>query len=127
MGSSAPGPDPAALARAEAELRAAGLSLLGETALDPVALGALRAAGRAVRVSGRLYAHAEAAAEARRAIVAAIERTGSVSLPEVRDVLRTGRKPAQAFLEHLDAQRVTRRRDDDRRVLRAGAPASPSP
>jgi selenocysteine-specific elongation factor len=42
-----------------------------------------------------------------------------VSLPEVRDALGISRKPAQAFLEHLDARRVTRRLPDDRRVLRS--------
>jgi selenocysteine-specific elongation factor len=117
----APAADPNAVVRAEEELRAAGLSLLGETAIDPAALAALRAEGRAVRVSGRLYAHAEVATQARATIVALIEAGGSVSLGEARDALGTGRKPAQAFLEHLDAQRVTVRGPDDRRVLRRAA------
>jgi selenocysteine-specific elongation factor len=71
-----------------------------------------------VRVSGQLYAHGEVAAGVRGRIVALLEQTGSVSLSEVRDALATSRKPAQAFLEHLDAERVTRRLPDDRRVLR---------
>ena len=113
--------DPALLARAEARLRDAGLGLLSEAQLgdDAAALAPLRAAGRAVRVSGTLYAHAEVAAAVRARIVALLEREGSVSLAEVRDALATSRKPAQAFLEHLDAERVTRRLPDDRRVLRA--------
>jgi selenocysteine-specific elongation factor len=118
--------DPAAVTRVEAELRSAGLALLNAASLDGAharALAALRADGRAVRINGRLYAHAELAVEVRTTIVAMIERTGSVSLAEVRDALGTGRKPAQAFLEHLDAERVTRRRPDDRRVLRARAAA----
>jgi selenocysteine-specific elongation factor len=121
----APQADLATVARLEAELRAAGVSLVAETALDSDALAVLRAEGRAVRISGRLYAHAEIAAEAQRTILALIEATGSVSLAEVRDALGTGRKPAQAFLEYLDAERVTLRGPDDRRVLRGRAAARP--
>jgi selenocysteine-specific elongation factor len=121
-------PPPEVLERLEARLRDAGLALLGEAQLaqDAAALPALRAAGRAVRVSGPLYAHADVAAGARARIVALIEANGSVSLAEVRDLLGTGRKPAQAFLEHLDAERVTLRNPDDRRVLRARRPTPPS-
>jgi selenocysteine-specific elongation factor len=121
-------PPPEVLERLEARLRDAGLALLGEAQLaqDAAALPALRAAGRAVRVSGPLYAHADVAAGARARIVALIEANGSVSLGEVRDLLDTGRKPAQAFLEHLDAERVTLRGPDDRRVLRARRPTPPS-
>jgi selenocysteine-specific elongation factor len=124
-GATAPdGPTPeelAARARAEAQLREAGLGLLSDAQLgdDARALPALRADGRAVRISGQLYAHAEVAAAVRARIVALLEARGSVSLPEVRDALATSRKPAQAFLEHLDAERITRRLPDDRRVLRS--------
>jgi selenocysteine-specific elongation factor len=121
----APPPDPAAVARLEAELLAAGVSLLGEGALDPTALAVLRADGRAVRVSGRLYAHVDVAAQARATIVALIENAGPASLAEVRDALGTGRKPAQALLEYLDSERVTLRGPDDRRVLRGRAAARP--
>jgi selenocysteine-specific elongation factor len=119
-----PGVGPSAAVRAaaeelEARLRDAGLALLSDAQLgDAAALALLRAEGRAVRVSGRLYAHGEVAAEVRERIVGVIEDAGSVSLAEVRDALQTSRKPAQAFLEHLDAERVTRRLPDDRRVLR---------
>jgi selenocysteine-specific elongation factor len=50
-----------------------------------------------------------------------IRETGSVSLAEVRDLFGTSRKYAQAFLEHLDAIRLTRR-VGDARVLRPEAP-----
>jgi selenocysteine-specific elongation factor len=125
-----PPPDPAAVTRVEADLRDAGLALLNAAALDGAdadALAALRADGRAVRVSGQLYAEAELVAEVQSTIVALIETAGSASLAEVRDALGTGRKSAQAFLEHLDAGRITRRRPDDRRVLRARASARPAP
>jgi selenocysteine-specific elongation factor len=99
-----------------AELRAT--LLLSEAQVDRAALALLREEGRAVRISGTLYADAAIADETRSKIMALIEQRGSASLAEVRDALATGRKPAQAFLEHLDAQRVTRRLPDDRRVLR---------
>jgi selenocysteine-specific elongation factor len=118
-------PSPGLRAAADAladRLRAAGLGLLGEAAIDDrPALALLRDEGRAVRVSGTLYADAALAAEVREKIIALIDARGSASLAEVRDALSTSRKPAQAFLEHLDAQRVTRRLPDDRRVLRASA------
>jgi selenocysteine-specific elongation factor len=115
-----PGPDLEAVLLVETHLRDAGLGLLHATSLsaaDTRALAVLRADGRAVRISGQHYAHAEVAAEVRRQVTALIEATGSTSLAEVRDALGTGRKSAQAFLEYLDARRVTRRQPGDRRVL----------
>ncbi len=110
--------DPATVAELDGELREAGLALLNGSVVDRAALSVLRADGRAVRISGQLYAHGEVAARAQSTIVELIEATGSVSLAEARDAHGSGRKSAQALLEHLDAERVTRRRPDDRRVLR---------
>jgi selenocysteine-specific elongation factor len=109
----------AALAALEDRLRAAGPALLSEAQMtgEEGVLRALRASGRAVRVSGRLYAHAEVAAQVRAQIVELIERDGPLGLAAVRDALGLSRKTAQAFLEHLDAERVTRRLPDDRRQL----------
>ena len=45
--------------------------------------------------------------------------TGSVTLAQVRDMFGTSRKYAQALLEHMDAERITRR-VGDARVLRKG-------
>jgi selenocysteine-specific elongation factor len=117
-----PAPDAAAASPAaralEARLREAGPAMLSEAGLadDAEALRALRAAGRAVRVSGRLYAHADAVAQVRDAVLGAIDRDGAVTLAGLRDELGASRKVAQAFLEHLDAERVTRRLPDDSRV-----------
>jgi selenocysteine-specific elongation factor len=116
------------LAAVEQRLRDAGARLVSEAQLveelrvagEPRAaadaLRALRAEGRAVRLSGRLYAHAAVVHEARGQIVELLEGRGSVTLAQARDALGVGRKAAQAFLEHLDATRVTRRLPDDRRV-----------
>jgi selenocysteine-specific elongation factor len=115
------GPPAEALAALEERLRDAGPALLSEAQMagEEDALRALRADGRAVRVSGRLYAHAEVAAGVRERVVALLERDGSATLAQVRDALGLSRKTAQAFLEHLDAERVTRRLPDDRRELMA--------
>jgi selenocysteine-specific elongation factor len=123
-GTAATQADPQLTARLEAALLDSGLAFLNAAALDAdelLSLAALRADGTAIRISGQLYAHARTAADARARIVALIAANGSVSLAEVRDELATGRKSAQALLEHLDSERITRRRPDDRRVLRTGA------
>lgn len=43
-----------------------------------------------------------------------IKAHGKITLAEVRDLFRTSRKYAQAFLEHLDAEKITRRVGDER-------------
>jgi selenocysteine-specific elongation factor len=115
----APGLDDPAVAAVEARLREAGTGLLSEAQLAdaPDALRTLRDAGRAVRVSGRLYAHADVVDGATQRVVALIQDEGPVTLAGVRDALGLSRKSSQALLEHLDARRVTRRLPDDRRVL----------
>jgi selenocysteine-specific elongation factor len=60
----------------------------------------------------------------REAVLALVHARGSVTLAEVRDELGLSRKSTQAFLEHLDAERLTRRLPDDSRVLSARARAS---
>jgi selenocysteine-specific elongation factor len=115
----APALSPAALAL-EARLRAAGHEPPGEADLgaDAAELGALREAGRAVRVGRSMYAHPDAIADVRDRVVAIVEAEGAITLARLRDELQTSRKFAQALLEHLDAARVTRRQPDDSRVLR---------
>jgi selenocysteine-specific elongation factor len=47
-------------------------------------------------------------------VTAHIKVKGKVTLAEVRDLFNTSRKYAQAFLEYLDEQRITRRSGDER-------------
>ena len=47
-------------------------------------------------------------------VVAHIKAQGKVTLAEVRDLFNTSRKYAQAFLEHLDERKITRRVGDER-------------
>jgi selenocysteine-specific elongation factor len=116
------GPDALAL---EQRLRDAGYeppndSELGELARE---LPALVATGRAVRIGRSMHAHSDAIANVRAVVERVIEAEGQVTLARLRDELGTSRKYAHALLEHLDAARVTRRREDDSRVLSA-RPAS---
>ena len=80
----------------------------------------LEGEGALVRVGDGLAVGAEAFAEARRLVVAECETAGSITLARLRDLLGTGRRPAQLLLERLDADGVTRRVGDER-VLRRRA------
>ena len=104
----------------EERLRAAGHEPPLDADLGDAAahLPALRDAGRAVRLGRSMHAHADAVAAVRARVEAIAARDGAVTLAALRDDLGTSRKFAQAFLEHLDAARVTLRRPDDSRVLR---------
>jgi selenocysteine-specific elongation factor len=104
----------------EERLRAAGHEPPNAADLDPADLGVLRAAGRAVRVGRAMYAHPDALAAVRAKVEAVIAADGEITLARLRDELQTSRKFAQALLEHLDAERVTKRLPDDSRVLRRG-------
>jgi selenocysteine-specific elongation factor len=117
-----PGPLTDAQLALEQRLRAAGLEAPPDSVLgaDPADLAALRAAGRAVRLERDLHVHPAPLAEATAAVVALLEARGQVTLAEVRDALGTSRRYAQALLEHLDAERVTLRVGDARRLRGRG-------
>jgi selenocysteine-specific elongation factor len=82
-------------------------------------LGRLRRAGQAVRVARNLHFHPDPLAELEARVVAICERDGEVTIARLRDELGSSRRIAQAVLEHLDRERVTRR-DGDAHVLRRG-------
>jgi selenocysteine-specific elongation factor len=110
----------------EERLRAAGHEPPSEAELGAAArhLPALHAAGRAVRVGRSMHAHPEAITVVRARAEAIIRREGAITLGRLRDELGTSRRYARALLEHLDAARITRRREDDSRVLRRRAKPS---
>jgi selenocysteine-specific elongation factor len=112
----------------EERLRAAGHEPPTEAELgeDARHLGALHASGRAIRIGRSMHAHPEAIASVRGVVERVARAEGDISLSRLRDELGTSRKYAQALLEHLDAARITLRRDDDRRVLRRSGGAAPS-
>ncbi|HEX6696726.1 MAG TPA: selenocysteine-specific translation elongation factor, partial [Solirubrobacteraceae bacterium] len=113
-----PAPLPASALALEERLRAAGHEPPNAADLEADDLDALRAAGRAVRVGRSMYAHPEALAAVRARVEAVVAAEGAITLARLRDELQTSRKFAQAHLEHLDAERVTKRLPDDSRVLR---------
>jgi selenocysteine-specific elongation factor len=76
-------------------------------------LAQLRHAGKAERV-GAFTFHPDVLADVRERVVAIMRAEGTITLARLRDELHTSRRYAQALLEHLDAQRVTRRIGDER-------------
>jgi selenocysteine-specific elongation factor len=109
----------AAALATEQRLRDAWLQPPLDSELDGAHLAALRAAGRAVRVSPTLHFHADALAEAEGRIVElAGGPGGAVTLAQVRDAFGSSRKFATALLAHLDSSRVTVRRGDEHVVRR---------
>jgi selenocysteine-specific elongation factor len=123
-------PLPASALALERRLRAAGVEPPLDSELDTADLTALRAAGRAVRVSKAMHYHPDVLSEIRGRVVAlAARHGGAVTLAQLRDELRTSRKFAQALLEHLDSEKVTIRRGDEhvlRRALREDQSAPPA-
>jgi selenocysteine-specific elongation factor len=101
----------------EQRLKQAGLEPPLDAELDAEDLAALRAAGRAVRVSRSLHYHPDVLAEVRRRVVELAGDDG-ITLGQLRDHLGTSRKFAQALLEHLDSEKVTIRRGDTHHLRR---------
>jgi len=85
--------------------------------LDEELLAYLEAQGEIVRVADGVAFAAEAYREMVERVSSHIRENGAITLAQVRDMLRTSRKYAQALLEHMDAERITRRVGDER-VLR---------
>ncbi len=104
--------------RLEDALAATGLDAATGRALVAV----LEAEHRLVRLGDGLAVPQAAYDEARRIVVDGCRANGRFTLAELRDATGTSRRYAQAMLERLDADGVTRR-IDDHRVLRRRAAA----
>jgi selenocysteine-specific elongation factor len=85
------------------------------------ALAELRDSGRAMRLDQTTHIHREALDAVSARVAEIVGAEGSITLARLRDELDTSRRYAQALLERLDAERVTLRLPDDRRVLRRSA------
>jgi selenocysteine-specific elongation factor len=90
------------------------LDLLGG---DEALLEALIEGGHLARLGGAVLFRAEDFAAMVAAIRGFIAENGSITLAQARDLFDTSRKYAQAILEEMDAQRITRR-EGDLRILR---------
>jgi selenocysteine-specific elongation factor len=86
---------------------------------EPELLVYLEDEGRIVRVGDGIAFAREAYDEMTARIVEHLRALDTITLGQVRDMFATSRKYAQALLEHLDDQRITRRVGDER-VLRKG-------
>jgi selenocysteine-specific elongation factor len=73
--------------------------------------------GLAVRVARNQHFDAKTLERLLARVVDICSRDGGTTIAAIRDELGTSRRYAQALLEHLDAAKVTIRRDD-RHVLR---------
>ncbi len=102
----------------EAELAAAGFTPIPVD--DRELASFLEREGRLVRLGDGLALGTGAYEEARRLMVEECQQAGSITLARFRDLLGTGRKPAQLLLERFDADGLTRRVGDER-VLRRRA------
>ncbi len=81
---------------------------------EPDLLNMLIGQGKVVKVSDNVVFAAPAYREMVDKISARIKEKGKITLGEVRDMFGTSRKYAQALLEFLDREKVTRRVGDDR-------------
>jgi selenocysteine-specific elongation factor len=100
------------------ELAAAGFE---PTRIEDAALARrLEETGALVRLGSGVAVGADAYRRATGLAVDECRDTGSITLARFRDLLGTGRRPAQLLLERLDTDGVTRR-VGDHRVLRRGA------
>ena len=81
---------------------------------EPDLLNMLVEQQKVVKVSESVIFTTSAYDEMVAKISACIKTRGKVPLAEVRDLLNTSRKYAQALLEHLDEKKITRRVGDER-------------
>ncbi len=88
-----------------------------KAALGEEVLNALLEQGRLIQVSENVLFLASTYEVMVERVVEHLKKEGTITLAQVRDLFSTSRKYAQAFLEHLDAQGITRRVGDER-VLR---------
>ncbi|MCH7488633.1 MAG: SelB C-terminal domain-containing protein, partial [Chloroflexi bacterium] len=86
---------------------------------EPDLLAYLEEAGQVVAVGDGIVFGADAYREMVEGITGRLRSEGTITLAQVRDMFGTSRRYAQALLEHLDRERVTRRVGDER-VLRGG-------
>ncbi|MDQ2902657.1 MAG: selenocysteine-specific translation elongation factor [Chloroflexota bacterium] len=84
-------------------------------------LGALIDQGRLVKLNDGVLFLRETYDEALTGLVGYLREHGTITVAEARDVLGTTRKYVLPLLEHMDEQRITRRRGDERVLI--GAPA----
>jgi len=86
----------------------------GDQIPEPDLLNLLVEQHQVVKVSDSVVFSVSAYNEMVEKITSYIKAQGKVTLAEVRDLFKTSRKYAQALLEHLDGEKITRRIGDER-------------
>jgi len=85
-----------------------------EAGAGPEVLRALALSGAIVRLSDEVAFTREAYAAALELVRQIVTAEGGITVARLRDAMAASRRPVLAFLEHLDAERVTRREGDVR-------------
>jgi selenocysteine-specific elongation factor len=85
-----------------------------ESIVGPEILGSLIEQGRLVKLSDGVLFLRETHDEAVAKLVTYLKEHGKMTAAEARDVLGTSRKYVLPLLEHMDEQRITRRKGDER-------------
>jgi selenocysteine-specific elongation factor len=98
-----------------------GSELVEAARTDTQLLEAMAAEGKIRRIMDGLYFTPDAYSHMLSRTMQIIERDGQVTVAVLRDDVKTSRKYVLSFLEHLDAERITRRMGDVR-VLGSKAP-----
>ncbi len=88
-----------------------------DSPLDPDLLNLLLEQKKVIRVGEGIVFAESAYNDMVEQVVDHLKQNGKITVAEVRDMFHTSRKYAQALMEHLDVQKVTRRTGDER-VLR---------
>jgi selenocysteine-specific elongation factor len=88
------------------------------TGAGPEVVRALAQRGELVRVSEDIAFTPDAYAKAVAVVKEVIATTGSITVAQLRDRMGASRRPVLALLEHLDAEKVTRRTGDQRVLFR---------
>ncbi len=91
-----------------------------DAVLDAELLNVIVRQRRVVKASDNVVFAASAYDEMAKRIVDHIKANGRITLGETRDMFNTSRKYAQALLEYLDQEKITRRTGDER-VLGSGS------
>jgi selenocysteine-specific elongation factor len=89
----------------------------GDITLEPDLLNLLIEQQKVVKVSDGVIFSSNAYHEMVKKVITHAKANGKVTLAEVRDMLGTSRKYAQALLEYMDEKKITRRVGDER-ILR---------
>jgi len=85
-----------------------------EWGIDPEVLDALVEEGRVIRLTPDVVFLSETYQQMVRTVLERIDREGSITVAQLRDLFNTSRKFALALLEDMDQRKLTRRIEDER-------------